>query len=437
MKEIGKSTALKEYLQKNNIHPSSLAKRCHISENYLSNILNARRTNPRLPILVRMAAELDLPVNTVQELLNESYDSLISESSVENRFLNYLQQILDASEQSNFSIVSHLNEVICAIIPDSVSLKLYYLYWYQAYNLTSQNKFESAIPLFLKASTFVSRYEIEKRFKAKVLLGLGAAYTARGKYQQSLKAFRLSLILWSEGFQAARVYMNLGTLYRRLSKYKLSLGAYEKPNEMGIVGIKLYSIVGLIQLTLDNEDYTTARKWVIRGYKQAKTLDSPRGKGDLYCDIAEYYFAIGKLHLSESFFRKAIQFAIISGDLRTKHWAEVELALLFLKQGFVKEFNTFIQKLESELSGAEDILLIAKHFNTLGTKYLNHGEYSNVILIAERAYKLLISLIPFNSPELKEVCQLLYQSYNLLKEPKLAQFYLSEMKRLNKRYRTI
>lgn len=173
---IMKATALKAYLQKNNIRASSLAKRCQLSENYLSNILNAKRTNPPLPVLVRLAVELDLPVHMVQELLHTSYDSFISEkvlleTAPQNLFFDYLQQILDASEQNNFLMVSQLNDAICTLISDSFSLKFNYLCWYKAYNLTSQNKFESAIILFLEASIFTPRYEIEKRFKAKILLG--------------------------------------------------------------------------------------------------------------------------------------------------------------------------------------------------------------------------------------------------------------------------
>lgn len=441
VRETMNPTALKAYLQKNNIHPSYLAKRCQLSKNYLSNVLNGQRSNPRFPVIVRLAVELDLPVHTVQELLNTSYDSFMSENGLsknasQTHFYDCLQRILDASEQNDFLMISHLNEAIHIEVPDSVPLKLYYLCWYEAYNLTSQNKFESAIPLFLEASTFVPRYEIEKRFKAKVLLGLGAAYTARGNYRQSIKSFRQSLLLWSEGFQAARVYMNLGTLHRRLSKYKLSVSAYEKAYEIGTAGIKLYTIVGLIQITLDKEDYIAARKWVIRGYMQAKTLDSPRGKGDLYCNIAEYYFAIGKLQRTEGFFRKAIQFAVISGDLRTKHWAEVELALLFLRQGFVKEFEALIRKLESELSGTEDVLLVAKHLNVLGRKYFEQGKYSQVISIAEKAYKLLIPLFSPTSTELQMCCQLLYEAYRVLKKQELSHFYLNELKRLKVNLKT-
>lgn len=201
-----KATALKAYLQKNNIRPSSLAERCQLSESYLSMLLNRQRPNPRFSVLVPLAAELDLPVHRVQELLHTSYDSFISELSEnasQNHFFDYLQQIVDAAEQSDFLMVSHLNDAICNVVPDSVPLKSYYLCWYEAYNLTSQNKFESAIPLFLEASTFTPRYEIEKRFKAKLLLGLGAAYTARGKYHQSMKFFRQSLILWPEGFSGS------------------------------------------------------------------------------------------------------------------------------------------------------------------------------------------------------------------------------------------
>lgn len=70
--------------------------------------------------------------------------------------------------------------------------------------------------------------------------------------------------------------MNLGTLYRRLAKYELSVSAYEQAYEIGTAVIRLYALVGLIQLSLDKKDYSAVRKWVIKGYTQAKTFDSPR-----------------------------------------------------------------------------------------------------------------------------------------------------------------
>src|SRR5665647_1183441 len=181
-----KATALKAYLQRNNIRPASLAKTCRLSKSYLSMLINAKFSNPRFPVLVRLAAALGLPVQVVQELLHTSFDSFISgnipkvlseKPSPQHQFHNYLEQILDASEQNDLSMLSHLNEVIRNVVPDSVTLKSYLLCWYEAYNLTFQNKFEPAIPLFIYASAFTARYEIEKRFKAKILVGLGAAYT--------------------------------------------------------------------------------------------------------------------------------------------------------------------------------------------------------------------------------------------------------------------
>lgn len=434
-----KATALKAFLQRNNIRPASLAKTCRLSKSYLSMLINAKFSNPRFPVLVRLAAALGLPVHVVQELLHTSFDSFISENipkvlsekPSQHHFYNYLQQILDASEQSDFSMIFHLNEVIRNIVPDSVPLKSYYLCWYEAYNLTFQDKSESAIPLFVEASAFTSRHEIEKRFKAKILLGLGAAYTVRGQYSQSIKVFRQSLLLWDKGFQVARVYMNMGTLYRRLAKYNLSVNAYEKAYEMGTSTVKLYAIAGLIQIFLDKKNYSSARKYVLKGYAQAKTCDSPRGRGDLYCNIAEYYSAIGKFHSSEVLFRKAILLADISGKLRTKHWAEVELAMLFFEQGLVKEFDTLIQRLESDLTDTEDVLLVAKHMNALGRQYLNQSKYSLVISISEKAYNLLNFLYPSPpSTELRECCQLLYEANTASQKPALAHFYLNEIKRI-------
>lgn len=432
------ATALMAYLERNNIRPLSLAKTCHISKSYLSMLLNGQRPNSRFPILVRLAVALDLPVHRVQELLHTFDDSILSENLPEvlsekasqNQFLDYLQQILDALEQNDLLTVSRLNDVIHEKVPDSVPLKSHYSSWYEAYNLTFQNNFESAIPLFLKASTFTARYEIEKRFKAKILVGLGAAYTARGQYQYSIRCFRQSLLLWAKGTQAARVYMNLGTLYRRLAKYEFSVCVYEHAYELGTEVLKLYALAGLIQLSLDQMEYNKARKYVLKGYALAKTFNSPRGKGDLYCNIAEYYFAIDKLHRSEVFFRKAIYYANISRNLRTKHWAEIKLAMLILREGLVKEFNALIKMLESELSGTEDVLLVANHLNVLGRKYLDHREYLRVIMIAEEAYKLLISLYRTPFTEFKECCELLYEANTALQEPQLAHFYLNEIKRI-------
>lgn len=433
-----KGTSLKAYLEKNNIRPSALAKRCQIDEGYLSRLLNGQRPNPRFPVLVRLAATLGLPVHVVQELLRTSDDSFISENipevfseqTTQEQFYNYLQQIMDIMEQSDFAKISYLNDIICKTIPNSIPLKSNYLFWYEAKKLNYQNKFEYAIPLFLEASKFTPRYQIEKRFKAKILKGLGAAYMVRGNYSQSMKSFRQSLFLWPEGYQAARVYMNIGTLYRRLTKYELSVGAYERAYEFGTTVTKLYAIVGLIQVFLDEKDYKSARKYVLKGYAQVESFDFPRGKSELYCNIAEYYLATNKLYYSEIFFRKAILFANISGNLRAKHWAEVELALVFLRKGLVKEFNAIIKKLESELSGPEDILLIVKHLNAMGRHHLDLCDYSHVILIVGKAYRLLITLSPLPLIEFKESCELLYEAYSASKKHEIASFYLNEIKRI-------
>ena len=379
---------------------------------------------------MRLAAVLDMPVNTVQDLLHTSYDSYISqlsEDTPQSRFSNYLEQILDYLDQSDFSTFSLLHDVILSKIPNSVILKSNYSCWYEALNLAFQEKFESAISLFIEASGFTPRYDIEKRFMAKILGGLGAAYLVRGKYSQSMKAFRQSLFLWPKGFQEAWVYMNLGTLYRRLGRYELSVSAYQHAYKFGTSATKLYGLVGLIQLSLDKKDYRIARKYVLMGYSHAKTLDSPRGKCDIYCNIAEYYFTIGQLHRSELYFQKAITLAAISGDNRTKHWAGVELAVVLLEQGLVKEFDDLIQTLESELLGYEDVLLVAKHLNMSGQKYHVQCEYWQVVTIADKTYKLLTSLSPHPSTEFKVCCELLYKAYIALNNIVLADFYLNEM----------
>lgn len=440
MKKPRTATALKAYLQNNNIRPSSLAKKCQIDEGYFSRLLNGQRSNPSFSVLILLADELGLPVDVIQKLLQKSYDSFVDENNPKvlleqaskETFIYYLQQVLDASDQSKVSRVADLTKIISDIIPDSVPLKSLYLTWHEAYNLTIQNKFEASIPMFEEASKFISRSQIEKRFKAKILVGLGTAYMASGNYRQSIHVFRRSLLLWNERFQVARVNMNLGTLYRRISKYEFSKDAYEKAYEFGTSTIKLYALSGLIQLALDKEDYSTAREYVIRGYIQAKRFDSPRGKGDLYCNIAEYYSAIGKLHQSELFFKKTIVLAEKSGNPRAKQWAEVELAVLFLKKGSVNEFNALIQRLESELSGYEDVLVIVKYLNAKGGYHLKRREYSLIIFIVEKAYKLLNTIYPPPLTEFKECCKLLYETYKILQEPNLAHYYLSELKRLKR-----
>lgn len=437
-----KGTALKAYLKHNNIRQSFIAKECHLNEGYLSKLLNTERSNPSISVLLRLATVLDVPLELVKKYLRNSYDSYIlenapevlTEKSLQEQFNSYLQQILDASDQSDLLTVAKLNKVICEVVPESVQLKSNYIHWYEAYNLAFQNKFESSIPLFIEAANFTPRYELERRFKSKILLGLAGSYMVRGKYQKGIRAFRQSLFLWDKGFHAARINMNLGTLYRRLAKYEHSISAYNKAYELGTSPIKLYAISGLIQVYLDKEDYNSARKYVLIGYNEAKKLDSVRSKSDLYCTIAEYYSTIGNLHRAEVFFRKTILFACDSGNIRTKQWAELELAIFQLRQGLVKEFDDLTIRLESELTGLEDILLTAKLMNALGRRHLDRGEYSLVIQAEAKAYMLLVS---FSSPPIKKefikCCEILYEAYIDLHKPDIASFYLNVIKKIKKK----
>ncbi|KLU62841.1 tetratricopeptide repeat protein [Peptococcaceae bacterium CEB3] len=429
-----KGTALKAYLEKKNIRPSTLAKECQIDKSYLSRLLSGQRSNPRLRVLRRLAAKLGLSAAVVQELLETGYEAYVSENFPEvlaerasqERFFNCLQQVLDASDDSEIAKVADLTEIIREGVLDSFPMKKCFLRWYEAYALTFQDQFATAIPLFIEAAGFSPRYDVERRFKAKVLLGLGTAYLARGEYRQSVRFFRESLLFWNKGFQVGRVYMNLGTLYRRCGSYERSVDAYERAYECGAAVIKLYTISGLIQVSLDKKDYNVARKWVMRGYSQAKRTGAPRGKSDLYCNIAEYYLASEKLHRADFFFRKAIFFADNSGSIRTKQWAEVELAVLLLRRGLVMEFQDMVRKLESELSGREDVLLIGKHLNAKGRRCLERREYASAAGIAQKAYALVNSSA---SSEAKECCTILYKAYKALREPGAAAFYLKEIKK--------
>jgi transcriptional regulator with XRE-family HTH domain len=69
-----KPTALKAYFHDKKIPISSLARKCGISKNYLSNILSGQRSNPSIPMIIRLATELDLPVLTIREFLETPYE---------------------------------------------------------------------------------------------------------------------------------------------------------------------------------------------------------------------------------------------------------------------------------------------------------------------------------------------------------------------------
>ncbi|CAA7600706.1 Cro/C1-type HTH domain protein [Acididesulfobacillus acetoxydans] len=90
-------TALKAYLSEHNIRQAALAKSCGLSESYLSKILSGQRRSPRFAILLRLAAEIDLPVRRVRELLDSPYDSFISERILLERatkqFFDLLRQV--------------------------------------------------------------------------------------------------------------------------------------------------------------------------------------------------------------------------------------------------------------------------------------------------------------------------------------------------------
>lgn len=426
-----KGNALRSILKVRKIKMQDLAKRCGISNGYLSMIIAGERKNVSSEILFCLADELQLSTLELEHLLNIPHHAYETPSeSVKLKFQEYLSDALDALDVNDQKKLDALTEKIRILDDPCVALKNHYLDWYEAWHLAFESRLDEALQKFHRAHQFKPRTNIERRFKAKILGGLGGVYTAQGNYKLAMKAMRDSLFLWPDGKQAGWIYLNMGTLHRRMGNPLAAMDAFHQAYELGASFIKLLALSSGLQISFDINDEEKARQYAVRGYLLAKSLEDPRGKCDLFCNIAQYYARKDKPKRAEPFYLKAIHFAGRSGDARIRQWALVELANLYAKYGLLNKLQTLLKGSEIEITSSADYLLIGKRLNMTAESYLNNGYSAKAFNLLEHNYKTLVSLRP--SEELLSCCHLLIKCSSINKDPYKTEFYSTEIKRIRK-----
>lgn len=427
-----KGNGLKAYLETKHIKVKKLAQDSGISKSYLYMVLNNERTNLSPFVLSCLSNNLGLSLEKIKQLLNANYKEYIEEPNeiALIEFREYLSKVLDALDINDQSQADYYTEKIKNLDNSLVPLTTQFFEWYDAWHLAFENRFNEAIEKFHNAQDFKPKTDIERRFKAKIIGGLGGAYIAKGNYKKAMIALRLSLFLWPNGKQAGWVHLNTGTLFRRMHRYERAIESFNRAYDLGAAFIGLFALSSLIQICFDVNDLKAAHRYVVRGYLYAKGQEESRGKGDLYCNIAEYYVRINKPNRAEKYYSKAIKYSGLSGDSRIKHWAIVELAKLYLKLELIEKLNFLLGKYNSEITSSADILVIGNHLNVLGEAYITNHQITKAILILLESYKLLNFIKP--SQELLECCNLLITVASRNRTPFEASFYAAEIKRIEK-----
>ena len=366
-------------------------------------------------------------------MINTSYVSYIAlkyevafkESQKCNNMINI---ILDALEKNNQDIIKEYTDKVRT---ESTIIAANYIKWYEGWQLTLQNRFDDAIEYFKDALLIEPRGNTERRFMAKVLGSLGGTYVAKGNNKLAMKAFKQSLSLYDYGKQVGLVYLNMGTLFRRNNQLHHAKNYYLRASEMGSAFVKIMAVSGLLQIALDCNEINAAREYVVKGYWFAKRTQEPRGKDDLFCNIGVYYSIKGDPKKAKRWFKKCILITEQTKNIRTKHYAMIEIINLLFYEGNTEQGDTLLKSISSEASSNNDILILGKILCVAGKRNIVDKRYEQGKLVLERCYKLLNSIPP--SEELIACCKLLRTCFLAIGELNMAEFYFKEASCLRKK----
>lgn len=401
---------------------------------YLNILISGRRTSVSPNILLALASILEIPASDLRRIIkNNSSTSNTDINHEQFQFYRYLEMVLDALESNNREqrIVA-FNKI--KAMPDSIVLKENFLIWHTAIEKTFSAQFKDGLEGFITAKDFKPKLSIEKRFKARILGGIGGAYTALGDYKAALKAFRDCLKVWNEGKFSGLVYLNLGTLYRRKQYMDYAKESYELAYKLGADFVKLEALASLIQLYLDQKELDKARRCVIEGYLASKMYPDPWGQSDLLVNTGVYFNEVNKTKRARFYLNKAIDTASKCNKQRAKHYALLEISLSYLKDADFVAFLTTISSLEKELKDGTDVLLIGGQLLAIGRSHVGKETHKALIVLGE-AYRFLTDIPP--SSELLECCKLLKECHTINRTPYTADFYKGEIRRLKKELKPV
>ncbi len=430
---LKEDTALKYVIKQKGIGIADFAERCGISSSYLSLILNGMRKNISEKVASNIGRELEISTKEVFYLINTNCDSYITlrfeiDNKDSDKCNNVLNIILDALEENDQDTIKEYTDKVRT---ESTVIAINYIKWYEGWQLSLQNRFDNAIEYFRGALLFEPRGDTERRFMAKALGSLGGAYVAKGNYKLAMKFFRKSLLLCDYGKQVGLVYLNMGTLFRRNNQLFHAKNYYLRAIEMGSAFVKIMAVSSLIQIAFDRNELDVAKEYVIKGFWLAKNTEKPLGKDDLFCNIGMYYSIKGQLKKAKFWFNKCILITEQTKNIRTKHYALIEVINLLFYEGNTEQGDLLLKIISSEVSSNNDILILGRLLYAAGKRNIVGQCFEQGKLVLERCYNLLKSIPP--SEEIILCCKLLGICFSTLGELYIAEFYLNEALRLNKK----
>jgi TonB family protein len=198
--------------------------------------------------------------------------------------------------------------------------------------------------------------------------GLGAAYLATGRYQESIDAFRLALTNDQNYRQAFRVQYEIGRAQMALHRLDDAIQAFEKAVSLNAAFPEAF--VAIAGVHHDRSAYDEAERWL----KRALAV-SPRYLFAHYA-IGDIYLHEGDLEAGEKAFREALKL----GAENTQ--ARFGLAASLLLQKKTAEADAAIaEALRTRVSGTMGYII-------LGSLLTHLGDDSAAELIYRRAYAM-------------------------------------------------
>lgn len=415
---------LKEELLRRGITVNDLAKQCRLNRTYLSAIVNGHRQNIKPGVMIKLASALNMSMQELQTLLATPFkQSTLPPEQLPEHILN----ALDADDDN----WSYINEVIQNFSDHSFKIPLisYLIAWREGIQLKSQGNYPHAIEILTYAHSFKSHTELERRWKARIMVNLAETYLYINDYRNAMKMFRNSLRIWDTGMQTGQVYLGLGIWYHRNRHYQSAKNFYEKAVNIGNPCVKIEALTQLADLSLLNNDNTgITRKYLLNAYIYSKKTEKIQCKALLYLHLGKYYLQKERFSLAKKLLIKSIRMAKETNIRRLTVLSEIALGNYYVVTHQLKRSANLFARLEPKVDF--ELKVQALYLIGLAKHCFADSNINRALLLLENFYHLTKDTYVVDYNECMEGYFLL-RHCSLIKHNYIqADFYLDEMKRV-------